>query len=138
MFCRAAALNTDRISVVLDGTFSIADVLLGAQRLTSDPPSAFLAIECVCRPEVAHARIGGRLAAGTDASDARPEIHDLQRMRWQPWSVDIPQVRIDTELPLTTQVEQVIAALAAKHWHNEVLPHEAIRLETSRHVPDHR
>jgi aminoglycoside phosphotransferase family enzyme/predicted kinase len=123
MFRRAAALNTDRISVVLDGTFSKAEALLGAQRVTSDPSSAFLAIECVCRPEIAHGRISGRLAAGTDASDARPEIHDLQRMRWQPWPVDIPQICIDTEQPLDKQVTQVIAALATKHWCNEILPH---------------
>jgi aminoglycoside phosphotransferase family enzyme/predicted kinase len=138
MFRRAAALNTDRISVVLDGTFSTAGVLLSAQHLTSHPNSSFLAMECACRPEIAHARIGGRLAAAHDASDARPEIHDLQRIRWQAWPADTPQIRIDTEQPLEKQVEQVIAALATRHWHNEMLPHEANRQETSRHVPTHR
>jgi predicted kinase len=127
MFRRASTLNADRISVVLDGTFSTAEALHRAQQLTSDPSGSFLAIECVCRPEIAHERISGRLTAGTDASDARPEIHDLQRMRWQPWPADILQLRIDTEQPLVKQVEQVIANLAMKHWHNEILSHEAAR-----------
>ncbi len=111
MFRRAAALHADRISVVLDGTFSTLDILGQAQKLAVDPRSDFRAIECVCRPEVAHQRIGQRLAEGRDASDARPEIHDIQRARWETWPADVPQVRIDTEQPLSKQIEQTIAAL---------------------------
>lgn len=111
MICRAAALHGDRITVVLDGTFSTLDILGGAQRVAVDPRSVFLAIECDCRPEVAHQRISRRLAEGRDASEARPEIHDLQRERWETWPADVPQIRIDTEQPLDKQVEQVIASL---------------------------
>jgi uncharacterized protein len=111
MFGRGAALHADRISIVLDGTFSTRDLLNKARELAADRPSAFLAIECVCRPEVAHQRIGRRLAAGGDASEARPEIHDIQRMRWEPWPDEIPQVRVDTEQPPGKQLDQIIAAL---------------------------
>jgi predicted kinase len=83
-----------------------------AQALAADSRSTFLAIECVCRREVAHQRIAKRLTEGRDASDATPEIHDIQRMRWEPWPAEVFQVRIDTEQPLQKQVEQVIAALA--------------------------
>jgi uncharacterized protein len=112
MLRRAAALHADRIFVVLDGTFSTLDMLQKAQKLAVDPRSGFLAIECVCRPEVARERISQRLAAARDVSDARPEIHDIQRTRWEPWPAGVPQVRIDTEQPINKQVEQVIAALA--------------------------
>jgi uncharacterized protein len=111
---RGAALHADRISVVLDGTFSTLEMLSHAQQVARDPRSLFLAIECACRPEVAHQRITGRLAEGRDASEARPEIHDLQRQRWEAWPADVPQVRIDTEQPLDKQVEQIIAALTPR------------------------
>ncbi len=123
MFRRAAELNADGISVALDGTFSTSKALHGAQKIGAGSRSLFLAIECVCRSEVAHERICQRLAEGHDVSDARPEIHDIQRIRWQRWPGDMPQVRIDTEQPLDKQIEQVIAAVAEKHWHNAAMPH---------------
>lgn len=111
MFRRAAALHADRIAVVLDGTFSTLNLLRRAQDLVVNPRSIFLAIECVCRPTTAYERISWRLASGRDASDARPEIHDIQRMRWETWPVDVAQLRMDSEQPLNKQVESVIAAL---------------------------
>jgi len=113
LYRRAAALHADRISIVLDGTFSTLDSLHQAQKLAVDPSSTFLAIECVCRPEIARERINRRLATGQDASDARPEVHDAQRKRWEAWPIDVPQVRVDTQQPLQQQVEQVMAALVA-------------------------
>jgi predicted kinase len=123
IFRRAAELNANCISVALDGTFSTAEALHRAQKVVADSRSLFLAIECVCRSEVAHERICRRLSEGHDASDARPEIHDIQRMHWQPWPEGMPQIRVDTEQPLDKQVEQVIAALAETHWHNAAMPH---------------
>jgi aminoglycoside phosphotransferase family enzyme/predicted kinase len=111
MFRRAAALHADRISVVLDGTFSTEGLLRKVNDLAANPRSYFLAIECICRPGVARERIGQRLAEGRDASDARPEIHDIQRMRWEQWPANIPQLQVDSEQPLPQQVESVIAAL---------------------------
>jgi hypothetical protein len=108
---RAAAFHADRVSVVLDGTFSTIGSLDQAQSVAVDPSSTFLAIECVCLPEIARERISRRLAAGHDASDARPEVHDVQRNRWEAWPADIPQVRVNTEQPLQQQVEQVFVAL---------------------------
>jgi uncharacterized protein len=111
LFRRSAALHADRISIVLDGTFSTPELLDRAQKLATETRSVFTAIECICRPDVAHQRIGQRLAKGLDASEARPEIHDIQRMRWESWPAAIPQIRIDTEQPLDRKVEQILAAL---------------------------
>jgi aminoglycoside phosphotransferase family enzyme/predicted kinase len=108
---RAAKLHGQGISVVLDGTFSTLDLLQRARQLATHPRGKFLAIECVCQPEVARARITQRLTEGQDASEARPEIHDLQRARWEAWPDDVPQVRVDTERPLAEQVECTLAAL---------------------------
>lgn len=114
VFRGAAALHADRIAIVLDGTFSTLDLLLKARELAVDPRSVFLAIECVCPAEVAHQRIANRLAVGRDASEARPEIHDAQRQRWEAWPQQLPQVRIDTTLGLDEQVDHVIAALRSR------------------------
>jgi predicted kinase len=116
LFRRAAALHGDRISVVLDGTFSTEALLHKARDLASHPRSVFLAIECICPQKVAHERIERRLTEARDASDARPEIHDIQRMRWETWPADVPQLRVDSEQPLNKQVESVIAA-ATKTFH---------------------
>jgi predicted kinase len=114
LFHRGRELHAQRVSIVLDGTFSTLDSLAAAQEIVAGAEGAFLAVECVCRSEVAHERIRRRMASGGDASDARPEIHDLQRQRWPGWPADVAQVRIDTEQPLAQQVEIVLRALATK------------------------
>lgn len=107
---RAAALRADRISVVLDGTFSSL-ALIEQARKSAQGSSTFIAIECVCRPETAHERIRCRLSAGRDASEAWPGVHDIQRKRWESWPTDIRQIRVDTERALQEQVEQVMGTL---------------------------
>jgi predicted kinase len=119
MFRQARSLCADQISVVLDGTFSTRDLLAKAKALSSNPRSSFLAIECVCRPEIAQQRIVQRLAKGRDASEARPEIHELQRARWESWPPEVPHIRVDTEQPLNSQVDQTIAKLRTQCEHFE-------------------
>src|SRR5262249_20642371 len=53
MFHRAAELHEQRISVVLDGTFSTVEVLQKAQAIVTNPRGIFFGVECVCRVEVA-------------------------------------------------------------------------------------
>jgi aminoglycoside phosphotransferase family enzyme/predicted kinase len=111
LLSRAGRIHAQRVSVVLDGTFSTVAMLERARGVAMGAQAAFLAVECVCRPEIARQRIAERLTHGLDASEATPEIHDQQRERWEPWPSDIRQVQIDTELPPDEQVEQVLAAL---------------------------
>ncbi len=113
LFHRAAALNADGVSVVLDGTFSVARQLEQVRGLARHPRTELLAIECVCPRAVAQERIARRLMDGGDASDARPEIYDFQRTHWQAWPNDVPQLRVDTTRLLEEQVQQVVTMLAA-------------------------
>jgi aminoglycoside phosphotransferase family enzyme/predicted kinase len=124
LFRIASDLHRERVSVILDATFSTTDALHRARSVASNQNAVFLAIECCCRPEVAHDRIRQRQKSGQDASEARPEIHDQQRLNWQPWPAEIPHCRIDTEQPLTAQFDQVIQALRQSFPATEsLLPH---------------
>jgi aminoglycoside phosphotransferase family enzyme/predicted kinase len=111
LFARATAWHRQGVSVVLDGTFSTVDSVLEARGIATHPRAGFLAVECVCSPDVAHQRIERRLAEGRDASEARPELHAVQKSRWEPWPESISQIRVDTEQPLDEQIACVLAAL---------------------------
>ncbi len=112
MLQRASALHGERISVILDGTFSFAEHLQQARALTADSRSLFLAIECICDAQTARERIERRLAAHADASEADSHVYEMQRQNRQLWPTDLPSIQIDTEQPLKTQLEQAIAKLA--------------------------
>ena len=114
MLERAAALVDEGISVVLDGTFAVVDQLIDAQRFAIQRELMFVAIECVCRPAVAYARISSRTAEGHDPSDAWPDLHRLQRRHWQSWPQDINQIHVDTEQPVASQTREVVERLRAQ------------------------
>lgn len=112
MLLRAARMHAEGVSVVLDGTFAETALLEAARNIATQPRAHAFGVQCVCRPDVAQARIRKRLEQGGDASQARPETHDLQRQRWEAWPADLPQTCIDTAAPLDTQVQKVIASLS--------------------------
>src|SRR5262249_20947877 len=99
------------IPVILDGTFAAADQVQKARATAGDPRCLWLAIECVCPPEVARERMARRLAEGHDASEAQPELHDVQQLRWGPWPTDLPQFRVATTRPIEEQTQAVLARL---------------------------
>jgi uncharacterized protein len=111
MLRRAQMLLADSVSVVLDGTFSMAEAIVAAKRLADESNAILLAIECHCRPEVARQRIAHRQNAGSDASEARPEFHKRQQAFREQWPADIPQIQIDTEIGLADQATQAIGDL---------------------------
>jgi uncharacterized protein len=112
MFSRAKALHADGISVVLDGTFSIAQSLREAQRTICDPHTVFLAIECVCGPAVARQRIFERMSRAKSLSEMRPELIQQQSINWEPWPAELTQFRISSEQTLKQQFANVCANLA--------------------------
>jgi predicted kinase len=111
VFRRAGKLQHEGVSVVLDGTFATPSAIAHAGQ-AAIRPHAFLAIQCVCRPEVACERIARRRLVGSDASDAQVETYHLQSSRWEDWEPTMPQVRIDTEQTLEMQLRQTIEAIA--------------------------
>lgn len=113
LFRRATAWLDQRVSVILDGTFSTAESIQGLLRLRDRSARRLLAIQCDCPPEVARQRIAQRRRTLQDASQAGPDVHDLQRRTWQPWPQALPQMRIDTCQPLAEQVAAVCRRLAA-------------------------
>lgn len=114
MFRRAAELHQQQVAVVMDATFSSAGNVREAMAVAEHPHAIALCVECQCRPEVARQRIEERLQQGTDASAARPELHEQQQRQWQPWPATLPQCQIDTERPLAEQVAAVLAELAQR------------------------
>jgi len=111
VFARASQFHRQQVSVVLDATFSQVAVLKQAAAVATDARAIVLAVECVCSPAVAQERIGCRLQQGDDASEATLAVWEQQRRTWEPWPDEIPQCRVDTEQPLTQQVDQVVAEL---------------------------
>ena len=111
MFRQAAVWHSQRVSVVLDATFSKAADLLAARAVAADPHARFLAIECHCPPEIARQRIIARQQAGGDASQANVVIYEEQRATWEPWPTQVPSCWIDTQQSLETQTQQVFKLL---------------------------
>jgi aminoglycoside phosphotransferase family enzyme/predicted kinase len=111
LFARAASWHRRGVSVVLDGTFATAESVRRAEQLAVQRRALFLAVECVCSPEVARARIERRLAEGRDASEARPELHRVQQARWEPWPETTTQLQVNTEQPIHEQVTQLTKTL---------------------------
>jgi aminoglycoside phosphotransferase family enzyme/predicted kinase len=111
MLSQAAAWHCQRVSVVLDATFSKAADLLAADAVVTDPHAQFLAIECQCAPELVRQRILARQQAGGDASQATLAVFEQQRTRWEPWPDQIPACRVDTQQSLETQRDQVFGVL---------------------------
>jgi predicted kinase len=61
-------------AAVLDGTVSTCNVRCLEQQLATHPRSRFLAVQCVCIPDVGAEQIQRRLVKGREASDERPEL----------------------------------------------------------------
>jgi aminoglycoside phosphotransferase family enzyme/predicted kinase len=114
LFRQAAAWLAQKVTVILDGTFSTAESIQGVLRLQDRHAAFVLAIQCDCPPDVARQRIAQRHRAGHDASQAEPEVHDVQRRTWQPWPHTLPQIRLDTCQPLEAQVATVCQHMAER------------------------
>ncbi len=111
MLHRAGGLHAEGVSLVLDGTFSMATPITEVRRIASRLRTSFLAIECYCSQETVRRRIGERLDGHLDASEAKPEFYDRQQEQWDAWAADLPQCRVNTEQPLDKQINQVLTEL---------------------------
>lgn len=83
---RAELLLAMGESVVLDASFGRAADRRDARSMGARAGAEIIEIECIVDAETAKERIARRLAAGGDASDARPEILDELRGAHEPSS----------------------------------------------------
>ncbi len=104
-------------TVILDATFTSAAHRQRIRELAAAFDADFLLVQCECPREVALQRIEQRRAGRESASEARRELYDRQAALWEP-PVDGPELlRIDSELPVVQQVEQVFEQLEKRLQH---------------------
>ena len=111
LFRRAAARLAVGVSVVLDGTFLAADVLIPARDLAASAGATFLAVRCECPDHLARRRVADRLAAGRDASQARPELFDRQKRERGAVPTDVATIHVDTSSVVSEVLPDVYARL---------------------------
>lgn len=98
-------------SVVLDGTFAGARPREAALTFARHQGADTLLVECTCPREVAIDRIRSRQLQRSDASEARPDLFDLQVAEYERSpSLDVA-CRVDTTEAVAAQLEQVYRAL---------------------------
>ncbi len=111
LWSRATKRLADGLAVVLDGTFLAAEDQRRAVEVATARKLPALLVNCTCPADVAKQRITRRLAAGGDASEARPELFDAQQARDEPTPAELPALAIDTTQPLEMNVEQIVAEI---------------------------
>ncbi|MBI1900849.1 MAG: AAA family ATPase [Planctomycetia bacterium] len=114
MISRAVPLVSQGLSIVLDGTFLEAETLTMAKALAESAQAELLVVECHCPDDAALSRVAERLAAGSDASEARPEFLAMQRARRQAIPQGIGHLLVDTTALPPVLVNQVMGRLAAR------------------------
>jgi aminoglycoside phosphotransferase family enzyme/predicted kinase len=101
--------------VILDATYRRRGDRLAARALAREMGADFLAVECVTAPEAVRRRLAERARDPSNWSDGRWEVYLAQREAFEPLD-ELSQderLRVDTELPLERQAEEVLGALEA-------------------------
>jgi aminoglycoside phosphotransferase family enzyme/predicted kinase len=112
VFRRAEVVMRSGRGVILDATFRDRAFRLRARALANRYDRPFRFVETICDDTTLRARLRAR-AAGTSVSDATEDILDKIRSEFEPVTElePVEHVRVDTILPLGTQVDAVRNAL---------------------------
>jgi uncharacterized protein len=97
-------------SVVLDASWTDADLRGEAARIAAATSSDLVELRCDVDPEVAGARLDRRRADGTDASDADRDVADALRATADPWP---GATVIDTSASRGDVLDRAVAASGA-------------------------
>lgn len=108
---RAGTLLRLGESVILDASWGDASLRRAAEAEAAGSGADLTQFRCVLDPDLARSRIAGRLAAGTDPSDARPELLDELAARFAPWP---EAVEIDTGASDRAAVTACLEAMRAE------------------------
>ncbi|HLH22488.1 MAG TPA: AAA family ATPase [Chloroflexota bacterium] len=101
------------VSVALDASFRRADHRAAAVALAARLGVPWLAVECVCAPDTARARLAARAHDVQAVSDADWAVYQQLAAEWEPWE-ELPagrHRRVDTGRGLDAAVEAVLAAV---------------------------
>ncbi len=99
--------------VVLDGTWDDLDLRTAARSLADDTAADLVELVCRAPDAVAAARVAGRLAVGTDASEVTPEVATALAARFPSW----PEATVlDTTEPVADTVRRALVAIG---WDEE-------------------
>jgi aminoglycoside phosphotransferase family enzyme/predicted kinase len=101
------------VSVALDASFRRADHRQAVVALAEAVGVPWLAVECVCAPETARARLGARAHDTRAVSDADWSIYQRLAAEWEPWEELGRQHyrRVDTGRSLDSAVAPVLTAV---------------------------
>jgi aminoglycoside phosphotransferase family enzyme/predicted kinase len=102
------------VSVALDASFRQAAHRARAVAMAEALGVPWLAVECVCAPDVARARLAARARHATAVSDADRAIYTQLAREWEPWT-ELPAAHhrvVDTARGLETAVGAVLAAVS--------------------------
>lgn len=103
---RAGALIRQGRSVVCDGTFSRAEGRHALRRIAKRAGASFYFFECTAPRHVAMQRVGRRLIAKRDLSEARPEHYDRLQCGFEP--VRGPEISCWKRVPTTGAPEHAV------------------------------
>jgi aminoglycoside phosphotransferase family enzyme/predicted kinase len=109
---QAQGLLAQSVSVVLDGTFRDPCWRHEAIELARRCGATIYFVACRCPAPLARSRIAERLARGNTDSDARPQLHDLQRRDTPPVPGGLfPMIELDTTESSRASVDRVLTQL---------------------------
>ncbi|WP_420082931.1 AAA family ATPase (plasmid) [Streptomyces sp. JL4002] len=113
-------------AVVLDGRtcsrrYQVEDV----QRLAKETGRPLRIIECVCRDDVAAARLNRDVQAGTHpAANRDPDLY--RRLKASAEPITVPALRLDTSAPVPDCTRTALAYLMAEHPPTRTVPKGAL------------
>jgi len=97
-------------NVILDAAFGDPAQRRRMRTVASEFNVPFTIIHCSCPREVALERLAARFQEGSDASDGRVELYDIQKEHFQPPSGNEPVIEVDT----TGNVEYITNVILGK------------------------
>lgn len=110
---RARDLLANRMTVVIDGSFISRWASEQVRAMCVEYDASLIVLECRCPRDVALARISERMAIGTDASEARPDLYDEQQSELERERPTLPIQTIDTSSSTKVALDQALAAIRA-------------------------
>ncbi len=100
-------------TVVVDGTFGKAEHRAAIRAVAEKRDSDCMIFRCTCPRSVALERIAHRRSSSSSSfSEARTDLYDQQARDWQNDPLEMPTQVINSQSPLSQQMQQVMNQLA--------------------------